>query len=291
VFIDETGERRLILIDFERVLIQAKILSEKQRIWYLAKLNRAKRYFTNTERLRFLVSYTDGNFDYCKRLAKQIEAVTVYIQKKDARKFYKQCIQENRKFGVFKNTKYHGYFKRDYSPETLLTLLNNIGETAQNVFYMNNFRIVRFTERARTEQNYRKLKLAWMHANALFALRIDVPISVGMFKRSAGKIPEEGFLISQMPDNCIPLNQYADLHSDRNAILYALLRLAEQVSPFGVFREDLSTQDIIVQKDANQRAKCYLANYASFHINQYSLQRNRSINTSIIKQLLRVRDI
>jgi len=274
----ETGERRVILIDFERVSIQKNILSEKQRIWYLAKLNRAKKHFTNTERLRFLVSYADGNFDYCKGLAKQIEMTTVDIQKKDAKKFYKQCIHENRKFGIFKDNNYNGYYRRNYSPETLLPLLNTLGASTQKVHYINNFRIVCFTGK--------NFKHMWMHANALFALRIDVSVPVGMFKRSSGKLPKEGFLVSQMPDNCIPLNQYADLHSDRNSILYALLRLAEQVSPFGVFREYLSTQDILVQKNANQQAKCYLANYASFHINQYSLQRNRSINTSIIKQLL-----
>jgi hypothetical protein len=137
----------------------------------------------------------------------------------------------------------------------------------------------------------RDFKQVWMHANALFALRIDFLVTAGVFKRNPGRQLTEGFLISQIPENGIPLNQYADLHSDKNSILYALLRLAEQVSPFGVFREDLSTQDIIVQKNTNQQAKCYLANYASFHINQYSLQRNRSINTSIIKQLLRVGDI
>src|SRR3990167_1869753 len=153
------GERRVILIDFERVSLQAKSLAEKQCVWYLAKLNRAKRYFTNTDRLRFLVSYTDGNFDYCKRLARQIEAVTVYIQKKDARKFYKQCIHENRKFGVFKNTDYHGYFKRDYPPETLLPLLNTPGESTHAVRYIHNFRIVCFTG-----MNF---KHVWMHANAL----------------------------------------------------------------------------------------------------------------------------
>ncbi|OHB98991.1 MAG: hypothetical protein A3G70_03735 [Planctomycetes bacterium RIFCSPLOWO2_12_FULL_39_13] len=277
VYNDENSERRLILIDFERVLIQAKILSEKQRIWYLAKLNRAKRYFTNTDRLRFLVSYTDGNFDYCKRLARQIEAVTVQIQKKDARKFYKQCIHENRKFSIFENENYYGYYRRVYSPETLLPLLNTLGESTQKVRYINNFRIVCLTGR--------NFKHVWMHANALFALRIDILVPAGVFKRNPGRQPTEGFLVSQMPDNCIPLNQYADLRSDRNCILYALLRLAEQVSPFGTFSKNLSTQDIIVQKDANQQAKCYLANYASFHRNQYSLQRNRSINISIIKQL------
>lgn len=288
VYDDEAGERRLILIDFERVSIQTRCLSEKQRIWYLAKLNRAKRYFSNTERLRFLVSYTDGNFDYFKKLARQIETVTVHIQKKDARKFYKQCIHENRKFGVFKDTNYHGYFKRDYSPETLLPLLSTLGESTGEVCYINNFRIAHFTGRDRVEQNFKRV---WMHANALFALRIGVPVPAGIFKKHPAKLSKWGVLISQMPDNCIPLNQYADLHSDRNSILYALLRLAEQVSPFGAFSKDLSIQDIIVHKNTNQQAKCYLANYVSFHINQYSLQRNRAINTSIIKQLLRVRGI
>jgi len=282
VFIDETGERRLILIDFERVLLQAKILSEKQRIWYLAKLNRAKRYFSNTERLRFLVSYTDDNFDYCKKLAKQIETVTVYIQKKDARKFYKQCIQENRKFGVFKNSNYHGHFRRDYSPETLLLLLNTLGKSTQDVRYINNYRIARFTGK--------NFKHVWMHANALFALRIDVPIPVGMFKRSSGKIPEEGFLISRMPENCIPLEQYNKLHPDRNFILYTLLRLAEQVSPFGVFHEDLNSQDIFIQTNENQQIRCYLANCTFFHVNHDPIQKNRAINTNIIKHLLQVNE-
>src|SRR3989339_777682 len=234
VYGDKSGERRLILIDFERVTIQTKCLSEKQRIWYLAKLNRAKKHFTNTDRLRFLLSYAGGDSDYCKKLARQIEAVTVYIQKKDARKFYKQCIHENRKFGIFKNTKYYGYYKRDYSPETLLPLLNTLGESTRKVYYINNFRIVCFTGR--------NFKHVWMHANALFALRIDILVPAGVFKRNPGRQRTEGFLVSQMPDNCIPLNQYAYLHSDRNSILYALLRLAEQVSPFGIFSKDLSAR-------------------------------------------------
>src|SRR3989304_5040997 len=139
VYNDETGERKVILIDFERVLLQAKSLAEKQRVWYLAKLNRAKRYFTYTERLRFLLSYTGGDSGYCTKLARQLETVTVYIQKKDARKFYQQCIHENRKFGIFKNTNYYGYYRRDYSPETLLPLLDTRRGTPQEVCYINKF--------------------------------------------------------------------------------------------------------------------------------------------------------
>ncbi len=289
VYDDEAGERRLILIDFERVTIQTKCLSDKQRIWYLAKLNRAKKHFTNTERLRFLLSYTGGDFDYCKKLARQIEAVTVYIQKKDAKKFYKQCSQENRKFGVFKNTNYHGYFKRDYSPEKLLPLLNTLGESTQEVRYINNFRIVHFTGHTSTGQNYRNIKQVWMHANALFALRIDILVPAGVFKRNPGRQRTEGFLVSQMPDNCIPLNQYAYLHSDRNSILYALLRLAEQVSPFGIFSKDLSTHDFLVRMKGN-RLECYLGNYAVFHTNHHPVQKNTTVNTCIIKQLLQTDD-
>ena len=281
VYDDEAGERRLILIDFERVTIQAKCLSERQRIWYLAKLNRAKRYFTNTERLRFLLSYSGGDSDYCKKLARQIEAVTVYIQKKDARKFYKQCIHENRKFGIFKNTKYYGYYRRDNSPEKLLPLLNTPGESTQEVRYINNFRIVCFTGR--------NFKHVWMHANALFALRIDILVPAGVFKRNTGRQLTEGFLISQIPEKGIPLNQYADLHSGKNSILYALLRLAEQVSPFGAFSKDLSAHDFLVQTKGN-RLECYLGNYTAFHMNHHPVQKNRTINTRIIKQLLQTDD-
>ena len=285
----ETGERRVILIDFERVSIQKNILSEKQRIWYLAKLNRAKKHFTNTERLRFLLSYSGGDFDCCKRLAKQIEAITVHIQKKDAKKFYKQCSHENRKFSIFKNAKYYGYYRRGNSPERLLPLLDAHRGTPQEVCYINNFRIMYFTEHASMEQNYRNLRRVWMHANALFALRIDVPIPVGIFNRHSAKLPREGFLISQMMDNCIPLDQYVNLHTDKNSIFFALLRLAEQVSPFGTFSKDLSAHDFLVQMKGNRRA-CYLGNYTAFHINHHSVQKNRTANTRIIKQFLQTDD-
>ncbi|MBM2835222.1 MAG: 3-deoxy-D-manno-octulosonic-acid kinase [Candidatus Brocadiaceae bacterium] len=290
VYDDEAGERRLILIDFERVTIQTKCLSEKQRIWYLAKLNRAKKHFTNTERLRFLLSYSGGDFDCCKRLARQIEAITFHIQKRDGKKFYKQCIHENRKFSIFKNAKYYGYYRRDNSPERLLPLLDTLRGTPQDVCYINKFQIVHFTGHTSTGQNYRNIKQVWMHANALFALRIDVPVPVGIFKKYPAKLSKEGFLISQIPENCIPLDQYVDLHSGKNSILYALLRLAEQVSPFGTFSKDLSTHDFLVQMKGN-RLECYLGNYTTFHINHHPVQKNRTVNTRIIKQLLQTDDI
>src|SRR3989304_6691069 len=154
VYDDKSGERRLILIDFERVTIQTKCLSEKQRIWYLAKLNRSKRHFTNTERLRFLLSYSGGDFDCCKRLARQIEAITFHIQKRDGKKFYKQCIHENRKFSIFKNAKYYGYYRRDNSPERLLPLLDTLRGTSQDVCYINKFQIVHFTGHTSAGPNY-----------------------------------------------------------------------------------------------------------------------------------------
>src|SRR3990172_2336182 len=286
VYDDKSGGRRVILIDFERVSIQTKILSEKQRIWYLAKLNRSKRYFTNTDRLRFLLSYTGRDSGYCKKLARQIETVTVHIQKKDAKKFYKQCVLENREFGIFKNENYYGHVRKDYSPETLLSLLSTVEESTQEVRYINNFRIAHFTGRDRVEQNFKQV---WMHANALFALRIGVPIPVGIFNRHSAKLSREGFLVSQIPENGIPLNQHADLHSGKNVILYALLRLAEQVSRFGTFSKDLSTHDFLVQMKGN-RLECYLGNYTAFHINHHPVQKNRTIKTRIIKKLLQTDD-
>ena len=316
VYCDETGEKKVILIDFERVSVQAESLSEKNCIWYLAKLNRAKRFFTNTDRLRFLLSYTNGDFDYCKKLANRIEALTVRIQKRDAKKFHKQCIHENRKFGIFKNTNFHGHYRKHYPLETMITLLNTVGETTQDVLYRNHFQILRFIEQPSRNQkqkrdqglwiggqrsdsrpltplkarfNYDAVTHVWMHANALFALGINVLVPIGIFKRRLPNLPKEGFLISQMPDNCMPLHRYVDLHSDKDLVLFALLRFMEQVSPFGTFTKDLNTQDILVQINGN-RLTCYLRNYTSFRINRHSIQKNRSVNTHIIKPLLQIND-
>ena len=87
----------------------------------------------------------------------------------------------------------------------------------------------------------------------------------------------------------IDSDQYVDLHSGKNSILYALFRLAEQVSPFGTFSKDLSTHDFLVQMKGN-RLECYLGNYTAFHINHHPVQKNRTVNTHIIKQLLQTND-
>ncbi|MFN3533038.1 MAG: lipopolysaccharide kinase InaA family protein, partial [Candidatus Brocadia sp.] len=318
VYNDETGEKRAILIDFERVSIQTKFLSEKHRVWYLAKLNRAKSYFTNTDRLRFLMSYTNGDRNYCKKLANQIETITVSIQKKDAHKFHKQCIRENRKFGVFKDSNFFGHYRKQYPLETMIPLLNTLGGTTQDVLYRNNFQILHFTGQPRCNQtlnmdqgsgiggrmpaarnlprepqpltplkarfSYATILKAWMHANALFALRINVPIPAGVFKTLSSQLPKEGFLVSRMPENTVLLNQYIDLHQDKNRITSALLSLAEQVSPFGIFTKDLNTQDILVRMSGN-RLTCYLGNYTAFQINRRPIQKNRATNTDIIRQL------
>lgn len=207
----------------------------------------------------------------------------------------------------------------------MIPVLNTIGETTLNVLYRNNFQILRFAGKPRGNYTQNRgqtpgigsresdasnqkpvspplipLKAkfhpdtaiqAWMHANALFALRINVLIPLGVFKTRSSQLPKEGFLISRMPENSIPLNQYLDLHPDKDTIISALFRIAEQVSPFGIFTGDLGTQDILVQMNGN-RLTCYLGNYASFHINRYTVQKNREINTDVIRQflLIHVRD-
>ncbi len=287
VYSDEDGERRIILIDFERVSIQGKSLSEKHCIWYLAKLNRARRLFKHTDRLRFLLSYTGGNFGYCKKLGKQIEWVTVYIQKKDAQKFQRQCMQENRKFGILKNTKFYGYYRKSYHPETYTMLFDTIEKMTQDILYINQFRILRFLPQASTKCNYSTIIQTWKNANALFALMIDIPVPVGIFERCFPGKQKEWFLISQMPDNCIPLDQYAYVHSN-NDLYFALIRFVEHVSSFGIFSKALSSHDILIRKDNNNTFVCYLGNYNSFRINRFPREKNRSVNTHIIKQLLLV---
>lgn len=284
VFSDETGNKKVILIDFEMVSIQTKGLKDKLRVWYLAKLNREKG-FTNTDRIRFLLSYTNGDFVRCKKLAWRIKELTVRIQKKDAQKASRLCVRENRTFGIFKSDKFLGYYRKKYTPEMLVTLLNSIEETTRSVFCINRFQILHLTEHADPGFNYRNITQIWMKANALFALKIDVPVPVGIFKRRHPALQREAFLISQIPDNCISLSQCSDFYSDEN-YLFSLLRFAEQVSPFGVFSKDLHPQDILIQENGKQQGKCYLGNYISLRINRHSVQKNKSINANIMKHLL-----
>jgi len=65
------------------------------------------------------------------------------------------------------------------------------------------------------------------------------------------------------------------------------LRYGFDVSvPVGVFSEDLSAPDILVQANTNCPVKCYLANYDSFHISRFLIQKNLPINKHIISRLL-----
>lgn len=285
VYTDEHGEKRILLIDFERVSIQRSSLSERHRVWYLAKLNRVRRLFKHTDRLKFLTSYTGSNFEYCKKFGKKIELVTTYIQKKDAQKFQRQCIQENRKFGILKNTKFYGYYRKSYSLETFTMLLGTIEKIARDVSYINQFQILRFLPQASIRLNFNTIIQTWKNANALLALTIDTLVPVCVFERYLPSQQKEWFLISQMPDNCIPLDQYPDAHLNQNLYL-ALIRFAEHVSPFGAFSKDLSCSDILILKDNNNTFACYLGNYNSFCINRSPIEKNRSINAQIIKQIL-----
>lgn len=284
VYSGETGSKKVILIDFEMVSIQTRGLKDKLRVWYLAKLNREKG-FPNTDRLRFLLSYTNGDFIRCKKLAWRIKELTVRIQKKDAKKASRLCVRENRTFGIFKSDEFLGYYRKKYTPVMLVTLLNSLEETIKGVFCINHFQILHLKEHADPRYNYRNVTQVWMKANALFALKIDVPVPAGIFIRRHPALQREAFLISQIPDNCISLSQYSDFYSNENYVS-SLLRFAEQVSPFGVFSKDLRPQDILIHEHGKQHPTYYLGNYTSFRINRHSLQKNKSINTNIIKRLL-----
>lgn len=288
VFSDETGSKKIIVIDFEMVSIQAKGLKDKLRVWYLAKLNREKG-FTNTDRIRFLRSYTRGDFIRCKKLARQIKELTVRIQKKDATKSSRLCIHENRTYGIFQSDTFFGHYRKKYTPEMLITLLNTPEETTRSAFYGNHFQILHFKEDTDPRFHCRNITRIWTKANALFALKINVPVPVAIFERCYPVSQREAFLISQIPDNCISLKQCSGLYSDKN-LHFLLLRFAEQVSPFGVFCKGLNPQDILVQEKGKHRVACYLGNYTSFRINRHSAQKNKSTNANIMKQLFQTGD-
>ncbi len=287
VYKDSEGKEKIILIDFERVSVQAGCLNEKPCTWCLAKLNRAKNYFSNADRLRFLMSYTNGDYKHCKRLAQQIESTTIRIQKKDAKKFYVQSIRENRKFGLFKNSRFYGLYKKKYQPETLLAILKKAEETDETILYTNQFQILRLFENPSVLSGQGIFRRAWMHANALFALRINVPIPAGLFIKNHAKKPSEGFLISETTGNCIPLNKYADFNQNKDKISFSLLQFVKQISPFGMLSKDIKAVDMLVQVSEDLKLKCCLGNYKLFCINQFSVQRNMQINLQLVERLLK----
>jgi tRNA A-37 threonylcarbamoyl transferase component Bud32 len=281
---DENGSKKVIVIDFEMVSILPKGIRHTLRIWYLAKLNREKRYFTNTDRLRFLLSYTDGDFGTCKKLAREIEMLTIAMQKKDAKKLSGLCTNENRKFGIFKDTAFSGYYNKRYPPDMLLKLLEIPGNTPERFLHINQFRIWRCDEAGR-RPDCRTLAHIWGCVNALSAMKINIPIPAGIFLKNLSGTQQEIFLISQMPDNCVPLSQCHDLHPGKN-LLPVFLKFAEQISPFGVLDRKLTPHDMLVQRKENRSPKCYLGNHTSFHTNELSAEKNRLINTQIMKHLL-----
>lgn len=282
VFNGETGSKKVIMIDFEMVSVQTKGLKDNMRLWYLAKLNREKG-FTNTDRIRFLLSYTCGDFVRCKQLANQINALTVRIMKKDAKKSSGLCARENRTFGLFTSDKFVGYYRKQYAPETLAALLNT-EETTSRVLSGNRFQVLYFAEHTGLSLNYRTIVKTWRMANALCALKINVPVPVGIFKRRSPPLQKGAMFILHIPDNCVPLSKYSDAFIDEN-YLHSLFRFAEQVSPFGVFSKDLHPQDILIQKNGKQQITCYLKNYTSFHINRLSAQKNKALNTAIMEKV------
>ncbi len=66
---DENGAKKIIAIDFEMVSVHTRSLIEKLCLWYLAKLNREKGNFTDTERVRFLLSYMSHDIARWKTIA------------------------------------------------------------------------------------------------------------------------------------------------------------------------------------------------------------------------------
>lgn len=279
---------KIILIDFERVSIQRDGLLEKQSIVYLAKLNRIKGMFCNTDRLRFLMAYTKGDYAYCKKLAKQIELLTFVLQKKDSKKFARQCVRKNRKFGIFKNKKFHGRYRKVYSPETIRMLLATADRMGSAITEINQYRLVRFAKIPAHQKRFRNVIGLWKYANALFALRINVPVPVGIFKRIAPEQIKDEFFIFQLPDNWVSADQYLSSNGKTDILIQTIKVFIKEISPFGVVSQKLNAQDIILQTDERHRLKCFLKDCSSFFVNRRSFQQNKFYNTKIFGQVITI---
>lgn len=137
---------RLYLIDYERTKICNKI-TDKKRIWTLAKLNRAGSDFTACDKFRFLRSYLNYVQERSKKLSaieaqprevqprpeikkwmRDIDRETMRLFKNGAWKVWKGCIKGERRFAIYRGRNLRGYLLSEYNADILIDTINDSGD-------------------------------------------------------------------------------------------------------------------------------------------------------------------
>lgn len=101
------------LTDFEKVKFYKK-LSWGKRLWSLAKINRIKGV-SRQDRLRFLKAYIGNYVEEQNKLKYIIAKILRYnkeLSKRDSIRLTKNCVSENRNFGIFIFEKLWGYYRK-----------------------------------------------------------------------------------------------------------------------------------------------------------------------------------
>lgn len=135
-----SGSPEFVLVDLEQVRFRRIFSSERQRL--LAKINRLKGP-TRTDRLRFLKGYLkeqDERRPWIRRFLKQVKRQ----DKMDQARLWRNCIRENRNFGVFSEGEIHGYYRKKREGQEGLTR-EEVRVIAQKRGEVSGYRMMRYS--------------------------------------------------------------------------------------------------------------------------------------------------
>lgn len=118
----EQKKQQIYFIDFERVKIKPAI-SESDKLFLLAKLNRIGREVGLPERMCFLQAYLNvdpGFAENVKDLALKIQEKTVAVLKRDLKRGRLTSIYTHGNYERIKLRGYKGFYKKGYDPEEII---------------------------------------------------------------------------------------------------------------------------------------------------------------------------
>ena len=314
------NEFRVYLIDYERTKI-CKRISEEQKFWILAKLNRVGSDFSICDKLRFLRSYLNGNQEIpvklknlpnIKELMINLESETIRILHKGALKVWKGCIKGERRFNICRTDDFKGYFLSNQNKDVLVGIINDFEryEEVENINLNNSARVtsvITDLSRNNDDQVFKIYRIKsndsefvnafWQNSNALLKARLNIIEPFGLFIKEK-QIKEksdlshnesrkyEGYLITPYIHSMQDIKKFLGCisnSSERKLFLRKLVLFICSLNNFGTFIDNLFHSDIVINVENNKYKFYFMHTYNFIFDGSLSQnQKNRDIEKVVL---------
>jgi hypothetical protein len=119
-FLVQPGERpALFVIDFERAPLRRRVGARRRRR-ALAKLDRHMARASTSARLRFLLTYTDGDREVAWRWWRRVEAFAPRLARHDHARMRRNAVRDGRRYARVAAGAWQGWRRREVGEEALL---------------------------------------------------------------------------------------------------------------------------------------------------------------------------